>query len=139
MNGHDVDHVQRQIDKHIVYTPGSQDTPATGHFNADRRMNSITTGDLTAYAASRLKQGYARASVNHELATIRRAFRLALKGGDRDDAADHIPMLTLNNARTGFLERDQFDAHPGAPARLPARAVDVHVHHRLAQVRRYSP
>lgn len=63
-----------------------------------------------------MAQGAAAASVNHELATIRRAFRLAVRGGELVHMP-HVPMLTLNNARQGFFERHEFEA---VLAHLPA-------------------
>ncbi len=106
MNGRsNVACVQRQIDKHLL-----------PYFPAERRMNSIATSDLTAYAARRLEQGAAPATVNNELATVRRAFRLAVRGGQLAARPD-VPMLTLNNARRGFLERHELDA---ILAKLPA-------------------
>jgi integrase len=106
-------HIQRQIDKHILYRPATADAPERGYFKPDRRMSTITTSDLTAYVAHRLSQGAAAASVNHELATIRRAFRLAVRGGELAHMP-HVPMLTLHNTRQGFFEREQFEAVRGA-------------------------
>jgi integrase len=110
MNGKkSVEHTQRQLDKHILFHAATADKPEGGYFNPDRRMNSITTSDLTAFVAHRLAQGAAAASCNHELATIRRAFRLAVRGGELVNMP-HVPMLTLNNARRGFFERAEFEA-----------------------------
>ena len=102
-------HIQRQIDKHILWHAATGDAPEGGYFNPDRLMSTIATSDLRAYASTRLADGAAAASINHELATIRRAFRLAVRGGELAQMP-HIPMLTLNNARKGFLERHEFDA-----------------------------
>jgi integrase len=101
--------IQRQIDKHILYHAATADKPEGGYFKPDRRMNTLTTSDLTAYVARRLAQGAAAASCNHELATVRRAFRLAVRGGELAQMP-HVPMLTLNNARQGFLERAELEA-----------------------------
>ena len=101
--------IQRQIDKHILYHAATADAPEGGYFRPERRMNSISTSDLTAYVAHRLAQGAAAASCNHELATIRRAFRLAVRGGELVNMP-HVPTLTLNNARQGFFERAEFHA-----------------------------
>jgi integrase len=65
--------------------------------------------DLTAYVVHRQGQGASPASCNNELATLRRAFRLAVRGGELVHMP-HVPMLTLNNARQGFFERHEFDA-----------------------------
>jgi integrase len=115
VEGHS-NHIQRQIDKHLLWHAATADAPEGGYFRPERLMSTITTSDLTAYVAHRLSQGAAAASVNHELATIRRAFRLAVRGGELVHMP-HVPMLTLNNARQGFFERHEFDA---VLAHLPA-------------------
>jgi len=102
-------HAQRQIDKHLLYHAATGDKPEGGYFRPERRMNTITTSDLTAYVAHRLAQGASAASCNHELATIRRAFRLAVQGGELLNMP-YVPMLKLNNARQGFFERHEFEA-----------------------------
>jgi integrase len=100
--------IQRQIDKHLLWHAATADQPEGGYFRAERLMSTIATSDPTAYVAHRLSQGAAAASVNHELATIRRAFRLAVRGGELVHMP-HVPMLTLNNARKGFFERHELD------------------------------
>jgi hypothetical protein len=90
--------ISRQIDLHILK-----------YFRADRLMTATVTSDLKAYVAHRQDQGAANSTINHELATIRRAFRLAVQGGELV-SMPHIPMLALNNARTGFFERADLDA-----------------------------
>ena len=101
--------IQRQIDKHILRHVATADEPEGGYFNPDRLMATITTSDLEAYVAHRLAQGAAAASCNHELATVRRAFRLAVRGKELVNMP-HVPMLTLNNARQGFFERPELNA-----------------------------
>ena len=101
--------IQRQIDKHILRHVATADEPEGGYFNPDRLMATITTSDLEAYVAHRLAQGAAAASCNHELATVRRAFRLAVRGIELVNMP-HVPMLTLNNARQGFFERPELNA-----------------------------
>jgi integrase len=89
--------VQRQVDKHLLE-----------YFPADRRMSTITTTDLERYVVHRKEEGASAATCNNELATIRRAFRLARRAGELT-SMPYIPMLTLDNVRTGFFERDQFE------------------------------
>jgi len=116
MNGRKaVSHSERRIRKHLLYQPATPEAPETGYFNPDRRMNTITTSDLTAYTAHRLSQGASAASVNHELATVKRAFRLALRAGELV-SMPYIPMLKLHNVRTGFFERSEFDLGTGRSA-----------------------
>lgn len=76
---------------------------------AGERAAGITTERLTAYTARRLDEdGAARASVNRELAALKRAFRLAHRAG-RVLSMPYVPMLREANARTGFFERRDFD------------------------------
>ena len=74
-----------------------------------RRMASITTADVRAYIAHRQEPGAANATVNRELAVLKRAFRLAKQAGTVM-YVPHIPMLRENNVRSGFFERDEFEA-----------------------------
>jgi integrase len=110
MNGRSaVADTERRIDKHLLFSPATPEEPEHGYFNRDRRLNTITTTDLTAYTARRIEQGASAASCNHELATVKRAFRLALRAGEIV-SMPYIPMLKLHNVREGFFERDQFEA-----------------------------
>jgi integrase len=92
-----LDDLEARIRLHLI--------PAFG----GRRMNTITTADIQSYVVDRLAAGAKPASVNRELAIIKRAFTLAVHGGTLV-AKPHIPMLEEHNVRTGFFEREQFDA-----------------------------
>ncbi len=81
-----------------------------------RRMASITTADVRAYVADRQTQGYANATINRELAALKRMYTLAIQAGKLLQRP-HIPMLAERNVRKGFFERAQFDA---VRNRLPA-------------------
>ena len=77
-------------------------------FFGQRRMASITTADVRTYTAARLEDGAKPATVNRELAILNRAFRLA----EEDEMILRRPkvhMLTEDNVRTGFFERDEFE------------------------------
>lgn len=87
-------------------------------FFGDRRMSSITTADVRAYIAKRLapvkledggtQPGAAPATVNRELAVLKRAFRLAR--ADRSILyIPEIPMLKEANVRSGYFERADFE------------------------------
>jgi integrase len=80
-------------------------TPAFGAWPAAR----IGTADVTAYTVRRQEAGAANASVNRELAAMKRAFSLAVKG-ERLQRMPYIPMLKENNVRKGFVEPGQLDA-----------------------------
>lgn len=76
---------------------------------ARRTMVSITTADLREYTAQRLKEGAAPASVNRELALVRRTFVLAMQVG-KLHARPHVPMLREDNVRQGFVDDQQFES-----------------------------
>jgi len=74
-----------------------------------RRMSTITTADVRTYIAARLQAGAKPASINRELAILKRAFTLAIKAGTLT-AKPHIPMLAEHNVRSGFFEQAQYEA-----------------------------
>ena len=78
------------------------------NFGFDRAMD-ITADRIAAYAAKRLDDKMAPASINRELAALRRMFSLAVKAG-RLAHRPHVSMLAEDNARQGFLEPVDFDA-----------------------------
>jgi len=79
--------------------------PALGHMKA----SAITPIEIRAYVARRQGEGAANATVNRELAAIRRAFSLALEAG-RISHKPGIQMLKEDNAQKGFFELEQFEA-----------------------------
>ena len=78
-------------------------------FFRGRRMVSISSDDARAYMAHRQGEGAANATINRELAILRRAFRLAEQDG-KVLHRPHIPMLREDNVRQGFFSPDQFEA-----------------------------
>ena len=74
-----------------------------------KRMSAITTADVRSYIATRLEAEAKPATINRELAALKRAFTLAIKAGTLG-SKPHIPMLTEHNVRQGFFERDQFES-----------------------------
>lgn len=77
-------------------------------FFGGRRMTSITTADARRYASSRQEAGAANATINRELAILKRAFRLAEQAGKLLHRP-FIPMLAEDNVRQGFFERKEFE------------------------------
>ena len=69
----------------------------------------ITTDRVLAYVAFRQDEGAANATINRELAALKRMFRLAQRSKKVHDLP-YIPMMEEDNTRKGFFERDQFDA-----------------------------
>jgi integrase len=74
-----------------------------------RRALHVSSADVIAYSATRQAAGAANASINRELAALKRAYRLALTG-ERLPRAPHIPLLREDNVRQGFFERAAFEA-----------------------------
>lgn len=77
-------------------------------FGFDRAVD-ITTDRIKSYAADRQKARAANASINRELAALKRMFSLAVQDG-RLSNAPYIPSLEEGNARQGFLDHAAFVA-----------------------------
>ena len=71
-----------------------------------RKLVDISTQEIRAYSTARLDAGAAAASVNRELAILKRTFTLAVQAG-RAAQKPHIPMLAEHNVRQGFFEDEQ--------------------------------
>jgi len=72
---------------------------------------NVTATAVGTYIDKRLKAGFSNGSINRELSTLRRAFRLAVKA--KLLSADHVPAIDLLREappRAGFFEPDQFEA-----------------------------
>jgi len=75
-------------------------------FGLDRAVD-ITSDRIRAHIADRQQDGAANASINRELAALKRMFTLAVQAG-RLSTRPHIPMLAEENARQGFLDHGSF-------------------------------
>lgn len=75
----------------------------------DARAHNLTTASIVEYQARRQAAGASNATINRELAALRRALTLAVQGRTIL-TRPYIPMLQENNARQGFFERDQLEA-----------------------------
>jgi integrase len=75
-------------------------------FGLDRAVD-ITTDRVARYIVERREAGAANATVNRELAAMKRAFKIAVTS-ERLSRAPHIAMLEENNARQGFLDHAEF-------------------------------
>jgi integrase len=78
-------------------------------FDACAKARVITSDRISAYQAERLEQGAKPATVNYELAVLRRAFRLGGRAG-KVAARPEIQMLHVENVRKGFFEPEQYRA-----------------------------
>jgi integrase len=90
-------HVERRLHKHLL--------PALGEI----RAADLGTAHVKRYIESRRKEGAANASINRELAIVKRAFRLAFENDPPNvTRIPHIPRLEENNIRAGFLEYREY-------------------------------
>lgn len=77
-------------------------------FFGRRPAASISWGDTLKYREWRTAQGRAMATINQELAALRRMCRLGVKDG-KLSAVPVVETPDPKNARTGFFERDEFE------------------------------
>lgn len=73
------------------------------------RAAMITTADVRKYVTKRQEEKASNATINRELSALKRAFSLGIEAG-KLTVKPRIPMLREDNVRTGFFERDQFEA-----------------------------
>jgi len=94
-----LEHLKRRIKLHLM------------PWFRGRRMTKITTADVNSYVQRRQEKGAAAATINRELAILKRAFTLAIRAGKLLPAhRPYIAMLQEHNVRTGFFEAEQFEA-----------------------------
>jgi integrase len=87
------------------------------------RVVNITTSKIAAYIDKRLVEGAAHASINRELAALKRMLTVGARSTPpKVNRVPFIPMLKENNTRKGFFEhgefislRDALPVHLGGP------------------------
>jgi len=90
-------HVERRLKLHIL--------PALGEI----RAADFGTSEIRRYIAQRRREEASNASINRELAILKRAFHLAAESDPpRVNRVPHFSMLEENNVRKGFLEHDAY-------------------------------
>jgi hypothetical protein len=67
----------------------------------DCKAHNVGTDAVKKYIAQRLEAGAANASINRELAALKRMYSLGLQA-EKIYRKPHIPMLQENNVRRGF-------------------------------------
>lgn len=77
-------------------------------FGMDRALD-ITTDRVNAYVASRQAAGAKNATIQNELAALKRAFTLA-RQARRLTVQPYIPHLRVSNTREGFFEASELEA-----------------------------
>jgi integrase len=86
------------------------------------RAVALDTATVERYQAERLAAGKAPATVNRECEALRQAFRRAATvTPPRIARAPYVPMLTIQNARQGFLPHADFEAVLAAVEDLDVR------------------
>jgi integrase len=76
-------------------------------FFKHHRAPDITTDQVRAYISKRQSEGAANATINRELAALKRMFSLYVQA-EKLGAKPYIPMLEESNARQGFLSHADF-------------------------------
>lgn len=77
---------------------------------ADLQTQQLTTGRLRSYQEKRIKEGAAYATINREVALLRRSYRLGMEATPPlVSVAPRFPMLPENNVRRGFVATDDYD------------------------------
>jgi len=78
-------------------------------FFGGMRAANVTTDAVEKYKRQRRDEGAAVATVNRELATLRRAFNYGKRSTPpKVFSVPYIQMFKENNARQGFVEQDEF-------------------------------
>jgi integrase len=75
----------------------------------DRRAHHVTAAEIRAYVQRRLAAEAAHATVNRELAALKRAYTLGIRGRLIRERPE-ISMLAEDNVRQGFFERAEYEA-----------------------------
>lgn len=73
------------------------------------KVANIKADRIAKYVDNRINEGAANATINRELAALRRMMNLGYRA-ERVARVPHIPMLEEDNVKTGYLEDFEFEA-----------------------------
>jgi integrase len=73
------------------------------------KANQVTTAQVNKYIQARQASGAENATINRELAALKRAYNLALQSR-RLLFKPYVPMLSEDNVREGFFSAQQFES-----------------------------
>jgi len=79
----------------------------------DCKAHNVGTDRVRTYTAKRIEEEAANATINRELAALKRMFNLGIQA-EKIHRKPYIPMLKENNVRTGFFEHAEFVAFRAA-------------------------
>lgn len=97
INGRDYDWAERKIRLHVRPFFGST------------QVRKLTTSNVQEFIAGRQRENAANATINRELALLKRALNLGRKHTPpKISRLPHIPMLEENNVRKGFFEHEEY-------------------------------
>src|SRR4051812_10605359 len=103
----DYKHAKKRSVKDVEYRIGLHIRPLLG----DIRAAQFGLSHFKKYVSARRQQGAADATINRELAIVRRGFTLASQADPPlVSRSPHIPKLDEDNARQGFVEHAQYVA-----------------------------
>jgi hypothetical protein len=126
-----VDKAERMVRR--VDEDGKEKDSALMAYFGDCKAHGVGTDAVKKYIAQRLETGAANATVNRELAALKRMYTLGIQA-ERIYRKPHIPMLQEDNVRKGFFEHGEFVAFRNA---LPNyfKPVVTFAYYTLAQAR----
>lgn len=105
------------------------------------RVTEITTVRIKEYIDRRMAEGVSNATINRELAALKRMFHLAIQcTPPKVGQVPYVPMLKESNTRKGFFEHDEFLALRDAlPDHLKAFVTFAyHTGWRLGEIRKLT-
>jgi integrase len=91
---------------------------------ANRRLNAITTQDITAFVESRRRDGLEVSSINRQLEVLRRMLKLATEWGKVKTMLPRVSMLPGQKRRERVLSPDEQAAYLKAAAAIGERMTE---------------